>query len=100
MISQVSLGNYRRTVSFAGAAAALINSVWDLYARAEQKPLWRLLSEMEPEQIVRATDFRYITDALTPDEALELLKRSAAGKQERLALLERQGYPAYTTSVG
>ena len=82
------------------AAAALINSVWDLYARAEQKPLWRLLSEMEPEQIVRAIDFRYITDALTPDEALELLKRSATGKQERLALLERQGYPAYTTSVG
>ena len=82
------------------AAAALINSVWDLYARVEQKPVWRLLSEMEPEQIVRAIDFRYITDALTPDEALTLLKRQASGKQERLDLLERQGYPAYTTSVG
>jgi len=55
---------------------------------------------MEPEQIVRAIDFRYITDALTPAEALDLLKRSASGKQERLNLLERQGYPAYTTSVG
>lgn len=82
------------------AAAALINSVWDLYARAEQKPVWRLLSEMEPEQIVRAIDFRYITDALTPEEALELLKQSSFGKAERLALLEREGYPAYTTSVG
>lgn len=82
------------------AAAALINSVWDLYARVEQKPVWRLLTEMEPEQIVRAIDFRYITDAITPDEALELLKRSTSGKQERLNLLERQGYPAYTTSVG
>jgi L-fuconate dehydratase len=82
------------------AAAALINSVWDLYARSEQKPIWRLLSEMEPEQIVGAIDFRYITDALTPEEALDLLKRSASGKQERLNLLERQGYPAYATSVG
>ena len=82
------------------AAAALINSVWDLYARVEQKPVWRLLSEMEPEQIVRAIDFRYITDALTPDEAVALLKRKSPGKQQRLDLLERQGYPAYTTSVG
>lgn len=82
------------------AAAALINSVWDLYARVEKKPVWRLLSEMEPEQIVAAIDFRYITDALSRDEALELLKRSAAGKQDRLNLLERNGYPAYTTSVG
>jgi len=82
------------------AAAALINSVWDLYARVEQKPVWRLLSEMEPEQIVRAIDFRYITDALTPDEALALLKRQSSGKQQRLQLLERKGYPAYTTSVG
>jgi L-fuconate dehydratase len=82
------------------AAAALINSVWDLYARVEQKPVWKLLSEMEPEQIVRAIDFRYITDALTPDEAVALLKRESSGKQQRLDLLERQGYPAYTTSVG
>jgi len=82
------------------AAAALINSVWDLYARVELKPVWKLLSEMEPEQIVRAIDFRYITDALTPDEALALLKRQSSGKQQRLQLLERKGYPAYTTSVG
>ena len=75
------------------AAAALINSVWDLYARVEKKPVWRLLSEMEPEQIVAAVDFRYITDALTAGEALELLRRSAPGKQERLNLLERNGYP-------
>ena len=82
------------------AAAALINSVWDLYARVEQKPVWKLLSEMEPEQIVRVIDFRYITDALTPEEALALLKRQSSGKQQRLQLLERKGYPAYTTSVG
>jgi L-fuconate dehydratase len=73
-------------------AAALINSVWDLYARAEQKPVWKLLAEMEPEQIIRAVNFRYITDALTPDEALELLKRSSFGKEERLTLLEHEGY--------
>jgi L-fuconate dehydratase len=82
------------------AAASLVNAVWDLYARVEGKPLWRLLAEMTPEQIVAAVDFKYITDAITPSEALELLKRQKAGYQERLAQLERLGYPAYTTSVG
>jgi L-fuconate dehydratase len=62
--------------------------------------VWKLLSEMEPEQIVKAIDFRYITDALTPEEALALLKRQSSGKQQRLELLEQEGYPAYTTSVG
>jgi L-fuconate dehydratase len=82
------------------AAASLVNAVWDLYARVEGKPLWRLLAEMSPEQIVAAVDFKYITDAITPSEALELLKRQKAGYQGRLAQLERLGYPAYTTSVG
>jgi L-fuconate dehydratase len=82
------------------AAASLVNAVWDLYARVEGKPLWRLLAEMTPEQIVAAVDFKYITDAITPSEALELLKRQKAGFQGRLAQLERLGYPAYTTSVG
>jgi L-fuconate dehydratase len=82
------------------AAASLVNAVWDLYARVEGKPLWRLLAEMTPEQIVAAVDFKYITDAITPSEALELLKRQKAGYQGRLAQLERLGYPAYTTSVG
>lgn len=82
------------------AAAALINALWDLYARAEKKPLWQLLSEMEPERLIGAIDFRYIDDALSPEEALDLLRSRRAGQAERLALLEEQGYPAYTTSVG
>jgi L-fuconate dehydratase len=82
------------------ATAALINAVWDLYARAEQKPLWKLLADMAPEQIVSAIDFRYITDALTPQEALAILQQRVRGKQERLHSLEQHGYPAYTTSVG
>lgn len=85
------LGPEKRVIHL--AAAALINSVWDLYARAEQKPVWKLLSEVEPEQIVRAIDFRYITDALTPNEALELLKRNSSGKEERLKLLKKKATP-------
>ena len=82
------------------SAAALINAVWDLYAKLENKPVWKLLADLTPEQLVKIIDFRYITDALTPDDALSLLKEGARGKQERLSLLERQGYPAYTTSIG
>lgn len=82
------------------SAAALINAVWDLYAKVENKPVWKLLADMTPEEVVRIIDFRYITDALTPHDALSLLKQGARGKQERQSLLERQGYPAYTTSVG
>lgn len=82
------------------AAAALINAVWDLYARAESKPLWQLLSEMEPAQLIKAIDFRYIDDALTPEEALDILTTRREGQAERLSLLKEKGYPAYTTSVG
>ncbi len=83
------------------ATGALINGVWDLYARAENKPLWQLLSDMEPAQLLKAVDFRYIDDAVSPKEALDILtKARGSGKPERLALLEQQGYPAYTTSVG
>ena len=82
------------------ATGALINAVWDLYARAEKKPLWQLLSEMEPCQILKAVDFRYIDDALTPAEAREILEHARKGKAERLTLLREKGYPAYTTSVG
>ena len=82
------------------AAAALINAVWDLWARAEKKPLWKLLANMPAEQIVSTIDFRYITDVLRPEEALLLLRDSERGKAERQAELERNGYPAYTTSVG
>jgi len=82
------------------AAAALINAVWDLYARVEQKPLWKLLADLEPEQIVRAIDFTYITDAITPEEALALLKERTSCKETRQRYLEQHGYPAYTTSAG
>ena len=82
------------------ATGALINAVWDLYARVEGKPLWKLLSDMSAEDIVRAIDFRYITDALTREEALQLLREREEGKEARLAQLQQTGYPAYTTSAG
>lgn len=82
------------------ATGALVNAVWDLYARTECKPLWKLLSDMDPEAIVRAIDFRYITDALTQDEVLDFLRERRKGIDQRLENLRRQGYPAYTTSAG
>ena len=82
------------------ATGALINAVWDLYARVEGKPLWKLLADMDAEDIVRAIDFRYITDALTREEAMNILCESKAGMDARLAQLQQTGYPAYTTSVG
>ena len=77
-----------------------MNAVWDLYAKVERKPLWNLLADMTPEEIVRCIPFRYITDALTPDEALALLRRSEAAKPRREAEMLAGGYPAYTTSTG
>jgi L-fuconate dehydratase len=82
------------------ACGALINAVWDLYAKSEGKPVWKLLAEMDPEQIVSAIDFRYIEDALTPDEALTILRNGKAGQSDRLAKIASEGYPAYTTSAG
>jgi len=82
------------------ATAALINAVWDLYARLEGKPLWQLLASMEPEQITAAIDFRYISDALTREEAVALLRDRRTGIDRRLEKLKSDGYPAYTTSVG
>lgn len=82
------------------ATAALVNAVWDLYARVEGKPLWKLLADMTPEQIVACVDFRYITDALTRDEALDILRRNAATKPAREAEMREHGFPAYTTSAG
>ena len=80
--------------------AAIVNALWDLYAKVEGKPLWRLVSDFSPEEFVRCVDFRYLTDALTPEEALQLLRRVDVGKAERIARLEAEGYPAYTTSAG
>jgi L-fuconate dehydratase len=82
------------------ATAAVVNAVWDLWAKREGKPLFMLLADLDPEQIVAAIDFRYIEDALRPDEALELLKRMRTGREDRLAQIVESGYPAYTTSAG
>jgi len=76
------------------AAAALLNAVWDLWARVQKKPLWKLLAEMPAEQLMSAIDFRYITDALPPEEALEMLRERTPGMAKRIATLERDGYPA------
>ncbi len=82
------------------ATGAVVNAAWDLWAKAEGKPVWRLVADMSPEQLVRCIDFRYITDCITPAEALTLLRERAHGKAGRLALLEADGYPCYTTSAG
>jgi L-fuconate dehydratase len=82
------------------AVGAVINAVWDLWAKAERKPLWRLVCDMTPEQFVHCIDFRYLADCITPAESLELLHRQRAGKEQRIANLEREGYPCYTTSAG
>jgi len=82
------------------ALAAIVNALWDLYAKSAAKPLWKLLADMTPRDLVRCIDFRYIADALTRDEAVEILERNAQTKADREAELCRVGYPAYTTSVG
>lgn len=82
------------------ATAAMVNAVWDLYAKSAGKPLWKLLVDMRPEELVRCISFRYITDVLTPQAALEILRAKQAGKTDREAEMQRTGYPAYTTSAG
>ncbi len=82
------------------ATGAMVNAVWDLYAKIEKKPLWRLLADKTPEELVSCIDFTYITDAITPEEAIALLSKSESTKQERIAHLMKTGYPGYTTSAG
>lgn len=82
------------------AISAVVNALWDLKAKRAGKPLWLLLAEMTPEQIVDLVDFRYLSDALTPAQALEILKNQEETKQTRIKSLKAQGYPAYTTSPG
>jgi L-fuconate dehydratase len=82
------------------AAGAVLNALWDLFAKAKGVPLWKLLSDMSPEQIVAAIDFRYISDALTPAEALAILKKAESAKSANEATLRDKGVPAYTTSPG
>jgi L-fuconate dehydratase len=82
------------------ATAAVVNAVWDLFAKVKEKPLWRLLADMSPEEVVRCVPFRYISDALTPDEAMAILEAGRIGREDRLQQILSRGYPAYTTSVG
>ncbi|MFD4253060.1 L-fuconate dehydratase [Amycolatopsis thermoflava] len=82
------------------AIGAAVNALWDLRAKREGKPLWQLLSSLTPEEIVDLVDFRYLTDALTRDEALEILRAAQPGRAEREARLLSEGYPAYTTTPG
>ena len=82
------------------ALAAVMNAVWDLAARRAGVPLWRLLSDMSPEQLVEAADLRYLTDVLTPEQAVTLLEQKVGGRKQRIEQLEASGYPCYTTSAG
>jgi L-fuconate dehydratase len=82
------------------ACAAVINAAWDLAAKVAGQPVWRQLAEMSPEQLVDLVDWRYLTDALTPAEALDLLHAAQPGRAARTATLLASGYPAYTTSPG
>jgi L-fuconate dehydratase len=82
------------------AVGAVINAVWDLWAKSAGKPLWRLVCDMTPQQFVRCIDFRYLTDCITETEAIAMLKALEPGKADRIATLEREGYRCYTTSAG
>jgi L-fuconate dehydratase len=82
------------------AISAVINALWDLKAKRAGKPVWKLLADLSPEEIVSLVDFRYLTDALTPGEALDILRRAESGRARREARLREHGYPAYTTTPG
>ena len=82
------------------ATGAIVNAVWDLYAKIEKKPLWKLVADMSPEEFISCIDFTYITDAITKEEALQILKKKESSKKERIKFLLENGYPAYTTSAG
>ncbi|ASP74930.1 L-fuconate dehydratase [Sinorhizobium meliloti] len=82
------------------ATGAIVNAVWDLLAKHAGKPVWRLVADMPAEEIADIVDYRYLTDVLTRDDAVEILRRAEPGKAERIATLEKEGYPCYTTSAG
>lgn len=82
------------------ATGAVVNAVWDLWARVEKKPVWALVADMPPAELLRCIDFRYLTNAITPEEGLDILERAAKQKDERRRRLLAAGYPAYTTSAG
>src|SRR6516162_6775563 len=82
------------------AASAILNALWDLWGKAAGKPVWKLVVDLSPEEVVSLIDFHYITDALTPDEALAILRKNAPSRAERESRMRKEGFPAYTTSAG
>lgn len=82
------------------ATGAVLNAVWDLWAKSLKKPMWKHLVDLTPEQLVSTIDFTYITDVLRPEEAIERLHARRPGREAREAEMLAQGYPAYTTSTG
>ena len=82
------------------ATGAVVNAVWDLWSKTANKPVWLLVAEMSSEEILRLIDFRYLTDTLTPEEALDILRKAEPTKAKRIATLQKEGYPCYTTSAG
>lgn len=82
------------------ATGAIVNAVWDLWAKAAKKPVWKLVADMSAEQLISCIDFTYITDVISPEEALKLVKANESTKQNRIAYLLKNGYPGYTTSPG
>jgi L-fuconate dehydratase len=82
------------------ATGAVLNALWDLWARREKKPVWKLLADLSPRQLVSAVDFMWITDALTPEEAVDILEANEAGRPSREKEILTRGFPAYTTSTG
>ncbi|MFJ1311205.1 L-fuconate dehydratase [Agrobacterium sp. P15N1-A] len=82
------------------ATGAVVNAVWDLLAKKAGKPVWQLVADMSPEEIADIVDYRYLTDVLTRDEALAILKKAESGKKERIETLKNEGYACYTTSAG
>ena len=82
------------------ATGAVDNALWDLFAKSRKKPLWKLIVDFTPSELVAATAFRYVTDAITPEEALAMLEAKAATKAEREKIVREVGYPAYVTSAG
>ena len=82
------------------ATGAVVNAMWDLWAKEAGKPVWLLVGEMSPDEIVQLVDFRYLTDVLTKEEALAILRAAEPGKADRIEKLKAEGYPCYTTSAG
>ncbi len=82
------------------ATAAVVNALWDLWGKIEEKPVWQLLCDMTPEEIVSLVDFTHITDELTPEEALAILRKQVPTRSQRIQELQQNGYPLYITSIG